>query len=185
MTDFGINHIDLSSGYGRFDFIINQDMPEFGLSKGSYPIVAIIIALMRQIPMTVIQEALNKFKGVERRFQMIYDAEYKIIDDHFANVNNIKVTMEAIKQMNYQSFKILYAIRGNRGVNLNRESAEETATWLNKLGVDTIYSTSSVETVTSKDRVLADERVVFEEVMTDHQIKVVHYDRLDKQLSKS
>ena len=192
--DFGIDQIDLSTGYAQFNFMINRDFPEFNLVKGCHRIqlgmagyssvmnamVAIIISLLRGIPMTVISQALAEFGGVERRFQVVYDQEVKIIDDHYANVNNINVTMETIERMDFNQFKMLYAIRGNRGVNLNRECAQETAKWFKKLGQATIYSTSSIETVTAKDKVLAEEKAVFDQVMSENDIHVIHHDRLDE-----
>lgn len=191
--DFGIDNLDFSTGYPKYDFVINRDIEELKLKKGSFPVdlgiagyssvmnsvAAIIISLVRGIDIPTIQKALRDFKGVERRFQVIYDEDFMIIDDHYANARNINVTMETISMMAYKNFHIFYAIRGNRGVNLNRESAEESAKWLKKLGVNEIYSTSSAETVTWKDEVSKEEKEVFDEVMKENGIKVIHFDRLD------
>ncbi len=192
--DFSIENLDLSTGFAKFDFLINKDIEDLDLKAGKFPvdlglggysgvmngIVAIIIGLVRKIPVVSIRKSLKDFKGVERRFQVIYDKDYKIIDDHFANSKNIAVTMETIEKMDFNKFYILYAIRGNRGENLNRESAEETAKWLKRLGINKIYSTSSVETVTKKDVVFLEEKEAFNKVMKDNDIEVVHLDRLDE-----
>lgn len=191
--DFGIKNLDLTTGFAKYDFVINKEQKELGLKAGSFPIelgvagfsgvmnsvVAIIISLVRGIDITTIQEALKDFKGVERRFQVIYDKDFMIIEDHYANQRNINVTMETIQKMKFKDFKFLYAIRGNRGPNLNRESAEESAKWLKALGVKKIYSTSSVETVTWKDEVSPEEKAAFDKVMKDNNIEVIHFDRLD------
>lgn len=191
--DFGIENLDLSSGYARFKFIIYKDIEDLNILEDSFDIelgvagfsgvmnsvVAIIISLVRGIPKEIIRKSLKKFKGVERRFQMIYDGDFTVIDDHYANSRNIAVTLETIEKMNYNNFFMLYAIRGNRGVNLNRESAEETAKWLKRLNVKKIYSTSSEETVTWKDEVSPEEKEVFFEIMAKNDIVVEHNDRLD------
>lgn len=192
--DFGIQNLDLSTGFAKFNFIINSDIEELDIKKDSFPIelgvagysgvmnsvVAIIISLVRGIPKQVIQKALKNFKGVERRFQIIYDDRFTIIDDHYANSRNISVTLETIEKMDYNNLYMLYAIRGNRGVNLNRESAEETAKWLKRLNVTKIYSTSSEETVTWKDKVSPEEKDVFFGIMDKNHIAIEHHDRLDE-----
>lgn len=192
-SDFGIEKLDLSTGFAKFQFNINRDIKDLNIKKSSFEVslgvagysgvmnsvVAIIIALIRNINIEVIQRAMSKFKGVERRFQVIYDNEFIVIDDHYANSRNIAVTLETIEKMNYNNLYMLYAIRGNRGVNLNRESAEETAKWLKRLNVKKIYSTSSEETVTWKDEVSPEEKEVFFEIMAKNDIVVEHNDRLD------
>lgn len=191
--DFGIENLDLSSGYATFDFLVNKDIGDLNLKKQKIKIelgiagfsgvmnsiVAIIISLVRKIPVDVIVSALKEFKGVERRFQVIYDKEFKVIDDHYANSRNISVTMETIEKMDYKDLHMIYAIRGNRGVNLNQESAEESAKWLKKLGVNKICSTSSTETVTWKDEVTLEEKEIFDKVMKDNNIEVVHCEKLE------
>ena len=191
--DFGIENLDLSSGYARFKFIIYKDIEDLNILKDSFEIelgvagfsgvmnsvVAIIISLVRGIPKEIIRKSLKKFKGVERRFQMIYDGDFTVIDDHYANSRNIAVTLETIEKMNYNNFFMLYAIRGNRGVNLNRESAEETVKWLKKLKINSIFSTSSEETVTWKDKVSLEEKEVFFKIMDENNISVKHFERLD------
>lgn len=192
--DFGISDLDLSTGFPKFKFLINKDIKELGLKKSSFDIelgvggyssvmnsvVAIMISLIRNIDIKSIQKALKNFSGVERRFQIIYDDEFTVVDDHFANSRNIDVTMETLEKMDYENLKILYAIRGSRGVNLNRETAETTAKWLHRLGLDEIYTTSSEEYVTWKDEVKPEEKEVFDEVMNKNNIKVHHISRIDE-----
>lgn len=191
--DFGIADLDLSTGFATFNFIVNHDIEPLCIKAQSFPVelgvagysgvmnavVAIIIALIRGVDISIIQKALKGFKGVERRFQVIYDEDFKIIDDHYANARNINVTMETIDTIDYNNFIFLYAIRGNRGPNLNRESAEETAKWLKQMGINKIYATSSLEAVTGKDKVFPEEVDAFDKVMKDNHIDVVYFERLD------
>lgn len=196
--DFFISNIDFSSGYPSYDFIVNNDIESTSIKKGSFKVqlgvagyssvmnsaVAIIISLIRGIDIQTIQAALENFKGVERRFQIIYDKEFIVVDDHYANSRNISVTMSTLEKMTYNKLHMVYAIRGCRGINLNREAAEESAKWLKNLGTNFIISTSSVETVGSKDRVSKEEKEIFDKVMEDNNIKVDHYDRLDDAIYK-
>ncbi|RVU55261.1 Mur ligase family protein [Anaerosphaera multitolerans] len=196
--DFSISNLDLSTGMGKFTFNVNSDieLKDGKISKGSFKIdlsvggyssvmnsvVAIIIALVEGIDIKIIQEAMNDFTGVERRFEMIYDEDFKIIDDHYANSRNIEVTLSTLSKMKFADLRMLYAIRGNRGVNLNRESAEMTAQWLKTLKPQTFYATLSKDTVTSKDEVLDEELNVFLEVMKENNIDVEIFDTLEESI---
>src|SRR5699024_2923633 len=127
-----------------------------------------------------IQDSINSFAGVERRFEMIYDENFKIIDDHYANVRNIDVTLSTLSEMEFNNFHMLYAIRGNRGVNLNKETAEKTAEWLKKLDPKTFYATLSKDVVMKKDEVSKEELEIFLSVMKENNIDVKVFDTLEE-----
>lgn len=193
--DFGIRDVDLSTGRAGFTFEIQRDIKLHSgsvLAAGSFPIqlgtagyssvmnsvVAIICALIDEIPVSVIQKALLEFRGVERRFEIIFEDEFLILDDHFANTANIDVTLNTLTQMQYNKLHMLYAIRGNRGVTMNRENAENIIQWNDKLKLDHIYATKSMDSVGPKDTVSADEEAVFLEIMKNNNIAVTLSDDL-------
>lgn len=194
--DFSISDLDLTTGFGSYTFnilkkielgnlSIESESFDINLSVAGYSsvmnsVVAIIIALIEGISIETIQKSINSFTGVERRFEMILDEDFKIIDDHYANIKNIDVTLETLSKMDYKDFNLLYAIRGSRGVNLNRETAEETAKWLKVLKPKTFYATLSEDTVTSKDIVKKEELEVFLDVMNRNNIDVKIFPKLEE-----
>ena len=194
-----VKDLDLSTGRAKFKLVINKAIrvgsvqykpQEFNinLSVPGYhsvynSLVAISIGLLCGIKIPIIQNAINSFKGVERRFQIIYDRGFKIIDDHFANPGNINVTLETLSMMDYNNLHLVYAIRGSRGVTTNRENAETMAKWAKKLNLKEIIATLSKSHVTEKDRVRDDELEVFMEVMNENNIKVYLYDELKDAIS--
>lgn len=193
-ADFGISNLDLSTGMGCFNFKINNEIlieglkiekNEFKIELGSVgfssvmnSVVAIIISLCLGIEVEVIQRALKRFKGVERRFELIYDNEFKILDDHFANEKNIDSTMSTLKEMKYNNLHILYAIRGKRGYEVNKEIAERLVKWIEILKPTSICATLSKETVTEKDRVTDEELAIFKETLNNANIDYKIYDNL-------
>ena len=193
--DFAISDLDLSTGKGKFIFHINNDIEykNVKISKGSFnveltvagyssvmnSVVAIIVALLNGVSIENIQKSLFEFTGVERRFELIYDEKFQIIDDHYANIRNIDVTLDTLSKMDYKDFHMLYAIRGSRGVNLNRETAELTANWLKKLNYKTFYATLSKDTVKRKDTVTSDELEIFKKVMNDNNINYKIFETLE------
>jgi len=178
--DFYVKNLDLSTGRGNFTLVVAKDLEHKGVKipKGetkirlSVPgfhsvynsVVAAIIGLLSGVDKEGVKKSLNEFRGVERRFEFIYEEDFKIVDDHFANAGNIHMTLGTLKEMDYEKLHVLYAIRGKRGIAVNRENTEALVEWLPKLGVTELLATESVSHVMEKDRVTSKEREVFEEV---------------------
>ncbi len=70
-----------------------------------------------------IHKGLSAFKGIERRFEMIYNEYFMVIDDHFANPGNIDVTLKTLNFMTYNKLHMVYAPRGSRGVSTTEENS--------------------------------------------------------------
>lgn len=173
----GVRSVDLSSGFAHFHYTVSEDISteNWSIQKTDLAIdlqvagyhsvlnamMAITFALLYGIEENIIRRALYEFRGVERRFELIYNKEYMIIDDHYANVKNIAVTMETLCKMEYDHLHILYAVRGGRGAELNRENAEETVRWIPELPLKTFIATTSNEVVASKDAVTDRELAAF------------------------
>lgn len=150
-----------------------------GLHSVYNSLVATTIALLENVPVETIQKALSTFKGVERRFQVIYDDGFTIIDDHFANRGNINVTLNTLTAMDFNKLHLVYAIRGNRGIDVNRENAETIVEWAKKLNLNSIIATKSISNVTRHDKVSFEEEKVFLETMEKASINVDLYDELE------
>jgi UDP-N-acetylmuramoyl-L-alanyl-D-glutamate--2,6-diaminopimelate ligase len=193
-ADCLVKNLDLSTGRARFAVELQKtDLAgPLGVPGRSFPIelsvlglhsvynamVAVLAGLLCGVPVQTIQRALRNFRGVERRFELIFEDEFKVIDDHFANSGNIDVTLETLKYMDYRSLHVVYAIRGSRGVTVNRESAQALARWAPVLGVKEIIATTSISHVTDKDLVTDEEAAEFRAVMDHAGLKTVICDEL-------
>ncbi len=178
--DFSVKNLDLSTGRGAFVLVVNRDLEhkavkipkgeiEINLSVPGFhsvynSIVAAIIGLLSGVDREGIKNSLNEFRGVERRFEFLYEEDFTVVDDHFANAGNIHMTLGTLQEMKYNKLHVLYGIRGKRGIAVNRENTEALVQWLPKLGVTELLATESVSHVMEKDRVTPEERKVFEEV---------------------
>ncbi len=194
IADCVVRDLDLSTGRARFTVRLMKNNPAglFAAQPDSFAIelsvlglhsvyntmAAILVALLHGIPVATIQRALREFRGVERRFELIFEDKYKVIDDHFANSGNIDVTLETLQMMEYEKLHLVYAIRGSRGVTVNRENAEAIAHWAPKLGLDKIITTTSIGHVGEKDFVTVEERQGFENVMQEAGIKNELFEQL-------
>ena len=187
-----IENLDLSTGRANFtvhttldydSFEINVSIPGFHCVYNS--LVAITAAMILNIPSEIIQKGIQNLNGVERRFEYIFEDNFKIIDDHFANTGNIDVTLATLDYMTYNDLHFVYAIRGSRGVTVNKENAEAIVKWSKKLGVNEIIATKSIGHVIWKDEVTDEEEQVFLETMKEANIKVHLFDKLEDAILKS
>lgn len=139
-----------------------------GLHNVYNSVVALLAAVAAGVDLHLAARSLFTFGGVERRFQLIYDGQYKIIDDHFANSGNIDISLETLGLMNYNRLILLTAIRGNRGSIVNRENAEAIARWAEKLKLREILVTDSSDFVGGRDLVTDEERKAFIGTLEEH-----------------
>lgn len=181
--------IDLSTGRATFTVEVVQSFStidgrrieptsfDIALSVAGYHSVynsmaAITIGLISGVPVEIIQKGIESFKGVERRFQFIYEDDFKIVDDHFANAGNVDVTLDTLTRMDYNNLHIVNAIRGSRGVGTNQDIAETLAKWAPKLRLNEVILSLSESHVVEKDEVLPEELSVFQETMKKAGIDV-------------
>lgn len=120
---------------------------------------------------------LARYQGIERRFQQILApvkvqgtawqkvVDYQIYDDHFANPGNIIFSLTSLSKMDYRHLHILYAIRGKRGVTVNKENILQLAPFLPKLRLASFSATLSEDVVGHYDQVQEDELSAFQESM--------------------
>ena len=199
-ASIGIEDIDLSTGFAKFNYVVKEahhscrwnlepmvlpiELEVAGYHSVLNAMIAITYGLLEGVDGATIQKALRNFSGVERRFELIYNKDYMILDDHFANEKNIAVTLETLCQMDYKNLHVLYAVRGGRGAALNRDNALEMVKWMDKLPLRTFYATRSEEVVSSKDVVTDSELVAFSEVMKDAGYDVPVVDDLKSAIAK-
>lgn len=190
--DVWITNLDLSTGRARFTVHTKLDYKPFDieLSIPGYhcvynSLVAITTALSMGISSEIIQLGIKNFSGIERRFEFIFEDNFKIIDDHFANAGNINVTLETLDFMTFNQLHFVYAIRGSRGVTVNKENAETIVKWAKKLNVKEIIATKSIGHVIWKDEVTDEEEAVFLEIMKAAGIKVHLFDQLEDAIALS
>jgi UDP-N-acetylmuramoyl-L-alanyl-D-glutamate--2,6-diaminopimelate ligase len=87
--------------------------------------------------------------------------------------------------MTYNDLKLVYAIRGSRGVTVNSENAYAIVKWMKKLGVSHIIATESKSHVIWKDEVSKDELDVFMAIMKENDIEVSLYEELEPAIKEA
>lgn len=197
-ADVRCEHLDLSTGVAKFDVRLSEALrtrfpalPErfpIALGVAGYHMVlnslsAISMALLAGIDPETIRRAAAAYGGVERRFEMLYQGDFTLLDDHFANAGNIRVSLETLKRMDYERLILVYAIRGNRGVTVNQENLEAFVPQLSDLRCAHFIATLSRDVVDAHDTVSEDEERVFTSFMQTTDRPYTLHERLEDALT--
>ncbi|MGY0402342.1 Mur ligase family protein [Carnobacterium jeotgali] len=145
-------------------------------------LTALVTGLVNDIPLEYVQRGIKNFRGVERRFQILYDKEFKVIDDLLLNQNNIDSCMETINHLDYNELHLVHALRGSNGAAHSTEIAESLANWFHELNISKIILTTASSHVAKKDAVTDEELTAFLKVMKHSNIEVTFSTELDDAL---
>ena len=124
-----------------------------------------------------IVDGVKSYKALDRRFSKLND-EPLIYDDFAHNPDGIKSTIsETLKLLPpNQKLHLVCAIRGSRGVEINKLNVEAIVESMND-NIELSLSSSN-DVVNDLNYVEDDERNVFFDTLNQNNIKYVHYDNL-------
>lgn len=123
-------------------------------------------------------QRISEFRGVWRRFQIICDQEFKIIDDCAHNPGSYTAVFETLKNIDYANLYIINAIRGNRGVQINEDNAKTIASWYKKLFNVHLMITNCAEIVKDDDLVTPEEEQIFLKTLDSSRVDYEHLKKL-------
>lgn len=193
-ADIWAENVNLKSTFPSFDVVIGQScMP--GLKKEdrrvrltintpgkhsvSNALCTFAMGLAHNIAPEKIVAGITKFYGVERRFQCVFNGDYTVFDDRFSNPGNIEVVMNAIMEiMDFDRCHIVYAPRGNRGVEVISENLLEIFKHKDLLSKAIFYNTYSTDVVGPHNEVKPEEKACLSEMMTKEGLTFSTYDTL-------
>ncbi|NLA95599.1 MAG: hypothetical protein GX838_01970 [Clostridiaceae bacterium] len=168
-------NLTLPGGIPHFDLVIRSPLKckKGSITPGRWPVrlivpgrhsvynamTAVILAGCYGVDVSDAIRALTTFMGVERRLQIIYQNDFTIIDDHISDEDNTRKMLEALAVMTEgKAVRIVYAVRGNRGIQVNREVAGQFARYRDRINWQTFIVTSSKDTARKRDLVSSQEK---------------------------
>lgn len=113
--------------YEKEKYIYHFDLPFYGKHMIENTLAVITLCYIEKIDMNNIYEKLLTFKGAKRRFKEKKVLDNVIIDDYAHHPNEIKATIEAVKQK-YKEKKIIAIFEPHtysRTIKFQKEIAEE------------------------------------------------------------
>lgn len=138
-------------------------------------VVAVVIALLNDIPMKTIIKSLAQFNNVPRRCQIIYNDDLTIIDDTALNPHSYEAIFHTAVSLNPRKISVVNAIRGNRGPEINIANAQKISYWATKLNITNLIITNSLYNTGPNDQVSPLEEKAFLATLDEKSIKYRHF----------
>ncbi|MBE6493588.1 MAG: Mur ligase family protein [Methanosphaera stadtmanae] len=141
---------------------------------------ALAVCIFKQLNKTNVINSLNNYKPLARRFIKLRENPV-IIDDFAHNPSGIQLTIENGSKLG-NHLLVVDAIRGSRGVGINKEIAEALVLSLKDKDDYTLVLTKSMDVVNNLNTVLPSEEEVFTNVLNYNNIKYTIMDTLEEAL---
>jgi UDP-N-acetylmuramoyl-L-alanyl-D-glutamate--2,6-diaminopimelate ligase len=165
---------------GERSFEIPIQLRTLGRSMAVNAALAATAALVAGADEEAVTEALASFPAPRRRMQVLRSEPFLVLDDTTAHPESIGVVFDVVKRLGRDRIHILIAIRGKRGVRINRTVAEALAIWLGQIPASTVVVTSSSEAADSLNRVTSREREAFLKKLETAGVAYEMRERLDE-----
>lgn len=148
-----------------------------GMHNVSNALAALSAGIVSGLDPWHMMRALKSFRAVTRRMETFNWNGIVIVDDTAMNPGSITAVLGSFCPEQYKRVHLVFAIRGNRGIEVNRENARVLANWHArwKQKQPTVVVTSSVSHVGPNDQVSADEQSAFLETLWEHGVPFVFY----------
>lgn len=148
-------------------------------------LAAVAVALYFGIEIEIIQRSLKFFEGIHRRLEKIYKNDFTVIDDYSHNPTSYQAVLETVQSLKYNKLVIVNSIRGNRGIQVNKDNANTIASLIPLLGEVKIILTLSKDVVGVKDKVSEEELLAYKKIFDKRNIQYVIYETLRDSIKKS
>ena len=165
--------VELGSGGSAFEIAVTRPIMRADgstLSPIAFPVevsllgrqqvtnaaLAATAALVTGVSPEAIRRAFANMPHVRRRMQVVHARDPFILDDTVGNPTSIKAVFETIATIPSRRLFVAYAVRGSRGVTINRCNAEALAECLESMPAD-IVITPSDDAADERNRVTGEE----------------------------
>jgi UDP-N-acetylmuramoyl-L-alanyl-D-glutamate--2,6-diaminopimelate ligase len=119
--------------------------------------LALTYAIGIGLPASAAKEVVASLTPLRRRMER-YDVRGRtILDDTAAHPDSLKATFEVAALLPHRALAVVYAVRGRRGPDINRQNAVALADLCSLHGVETLIVTSSADRVGPMDMATAEE----------------------------
>lgn len=157
-------------------FAINLHCP--GTHNIYNALLAIAACLALDLSIEEIQKGMDNFRGAPRRLEVIYNQEFKVINDVAHNPGSFQAVFATIREENFNHLYIVNSIRGNRGVEINRANTQVIIQWAKKLNFKKIFLTSAYDTCGPSDRVQEAELKTVLAMFKESEVEMEYHDGL-------
>jgi UDP-N-acetylmuramoyl-L-alanyl-D-glutamate--2,6-diaminopimelate ligase len=175
-----------------FDLVIKTEFADFAnhvvtprRTKISLPVpggqniynalLAASLALLLQVDLQKIAEALGNFPGIRRNMEIIIADHYVVIDDAARNAEGIRYALAAAEIATSGHVLVLHGIYGGGGPAVNRCNARALAAWFHTSPQSRLFVTRSMYHCKSKYQVLLSEEKAFLAELKENGVDFAYY----------
>lgn len=114
------------------------------------------------------------FDGVWRRFHILRSEDFLVIDDCAHNPGSYNAVFETVRDLSFNRLFVINAIRGNRGLEVNRDNSKIIAHWVKEFPWVKLWITNCAELVHENDLVSEAEEDVFLQTLQSEGVDFEH-----------
>ena len=132
-----------------------------------------------------VQAALSAIAPTRRRLERVRPHDPIVLDDTVGHPDSISGIFELADRVQHRRLRVVFCVRGQRGLEINARDAEALAIWSRRVPIDRMVITSAMDTADERNTVSRDERLAFTSVLDRMAVPYSHHDRLDEAISQA
>ncbi len=161
--------------------------PQLGRHNIFNAAAAAVSALFTGVSEEQVTRGLATFPGVERRLNSHKLGHFHVIDDTAMSPGSIHAVFHTLQEISFTRSPIIvvYALRGNRGTQVNEDNGRALGGWIKSLGITHFITTNSTECVDEQNRVLPEEENAFLQGARITEVSPTHFETLNDALEQA
>jgi UDP-N-acetylmuramoyl-L-alanyl-D-glutamate--2,6-diaminopimelate ligase len=173
-----IEKLDLRADGTRFQLHLQRTLPAvrgeatppgvlplslrlLGRSNAVNAALAATAALCLGAPGEAVRYALERMEPPPRRMNVVHRGSFTVIDDTVGHPDSITAVFQVAEALPHERLHVVYAIRGQRGPEINQSDADALALWAERVGVASLFVTPSADAADERNTVAPEEREAF------------------------
>ena len=142
--------------------------------------LAAAAALCLDVDPATIEAALAALEPQPRRLQVVRREPFLVLDDTVGHPDSISAVFQVVQAFDPGRVHIAFAVRGQRGPEVNRHAGEALATWAAQVPLGRLAVTRSEGAADERNRVDPEELEAVEDALRRHGTPHTLHDRLDE-----
>ena len=147
--------------------------------------LALTYAIAVGMPTPSAREVITSLTPLRRRMERYEIDGRTILDDTAGHPESLGAAFDVASMLPHRNMVAVYAVRGRRGVDVNRRNAHALADICNLHGVDPLIVTAASDRAGANDLPTADEADVTRQVLVDRGRRFVWHDTLSGALGEA
>lgn len=147
--------------------------------------LALTYAFAAGVPVPIAREVLASLRPLRRRMERYEAGGRTVLDDTAAHPDSFRATFDVAALLPHDDLVVVYALRGNRGAEINRVNARALADLVAIHGVSSFIATASSDCTSEKDCATAEEIDATRQAFAERGVRFIWHDSLRAALGEA